>query len=100
MYEGASLQGGNANNFGYDPSGDPTTFSAHDSSGNFDTYTQAFDNAGELTSQTPVTGSSGTTSNYTFDTLGDLTSASGASGSGSSYGYNSLGEMTFDIRGH
>ena len=94
VYEGASAQGGNANNFGYDASGDPTTFSAHDSSGNFDTYTEAFDNAGELTSQAPVSGSSGTTSNYTFDTLGDQTSASAATGSGTSYGYNSLGEMT------
>ena len=30
------------NNFGYDPSGNPTTISNHDGAGNFDTYNQTF----------------------------------------------------------
>ncbi len=57
VYQGSSAQGSNANNIAYDASGDPTTISSHDSSGgNFDTYTQTFDDAGEVTAQTPVVG--------------------------------------------
>ena len=94
VYQGGSAQGSSPDNFAYDYSGDPTTLSAHDAYGNFDTYTQAFDSAGEVTSQTPVSGSSGSASSYTYDTLGDLRSTTGGGGLGAAYGYNSLGEMT------
>jgi RHS repeat-associated protein len=93
VYQGSAAQGSAPNNFAYDPSGDPTTISAH-SSGAFDTYTQAFDPAGEVLSQTPVTGSSGAASSYAYDTLGDLASTAGGAGSGTIYAYNSLGQMT------
>ena len=93
VYQGSSAQGSAPNSFAYDASGDPTTLSAHDSAGNLDTYTQSFDAAGEVTSQTPVTGSAGSASSYGYDTLGDLTSASGGLG-GTTYGYSSLGQMT------
>ena len=93
VYQGSAAQGSAPNNFAYDPSGDPTTISAH-SSGAFDTYTQAFDPAGEVLRQTPVTGSSGAASSYAYDTLGDLASTAGGAGSGTIYAYNSLGQMT------
>ena len=48
VYQGSTAQGSNPNNFAYDPSGDPTTISAHNSAGNFDSYSQSFDHAGEL----------------------------------------------------
>ena len=63
-YQGTSPQGTNPNNISYDSSGDPTEISSHDANGNFDTYTQAFDNAGEITGQTPVAGSQGAASTY------------------------------------
>jgi RHS repeat-associated protein len=53
-YQGSTAQGSAPNNFAYDPSGDPTTITSHDSAGNFDTYNQTFDPAGEITQQTPV----------------------------------------------
>ena len=82
------------------PTTSPTTpqatrprYLSHDSSGNFDTYDQSFDSAGEVTGQTPVAGSSGSASSYAFDTLGDLTSTT-AGLSTTTYGYDQLGEMT------
>jgi RHS repeat-associated protein len=83
-YEGTSAQGSSPNNFAQDPSGDPTTFST-DVSGTTDTYTQAFDSAGEVTSQTPISGSGGTSSTYSYDTLGDQTATSGAAATSSTY---------------
>ena len=93
IYQGSMSQGSSAGNFSYDPAGNPTEISSHDGSGNFDTYDQSFDSAGEVTGQTPVAGSSGSVSSYTFDTLGDLTSTTAGS-STTTYGYDQLGEMT------
>jgi RHS repeat-associated protein len=93
VYQGSSAQGSSSNNFSYDPSGDPTTISSHDASGNLDTYTQAFDSAGEVTSQTPVTGSMGTRTTYGYDALGDQNQAASASGT-TTYGFDQAGQMT------
>jgi RHS repeat-associated protein len=89
-YEGATA-GGSAN-FAYDAASDPTEISSFDQSGNPDTYTQDFDAAGEVTSQTPQSGSQGVSSTYTYDTLGDLTKTT--SSLDTSYGYDELGHMT------
>jgi RHS repeat-associated protein len=97
VYEGTSPQGSSANNFAYDPSGDPTTFSSHDSSGSFNTYTQSFDAAGEITAQTPVSGSGGGSSTYTFDSLGDQTKAQ--STATVTYGFNAAGQMVSTTSG-
>jgi len=90
VYQGTSASG--SNNIAYDASGDPTTISSHDSSGNFDTYTQSFDQAGEVTGQTPNSGSSGVASIYGYDTLGDQTSDSSGSTT-STYGFNQIRQM-------
>lgn len=91
-YQGNSSQGANPSSFGYDPSGDPTTLSSHDGGGNFDTYTQTFDNAGEITAQTPVSGSGGVASSYTYDTLGDQTQASAGTNT-TSQSFNQIGQI-------
>ncbi len=91
VYQGATAQGSSANDFSYDSSSDPTEISSHDGSGNFDTYTQTFDNAGEVTGQSPVSGSHGSSSTYIYDTLGAQVSASGSS---TTYGYDALGRLT------
>jgi RHS repeat-associated protein len=93
VYQGSAPQGSNADNFAYDPAGDPTTISSHDSAGNFDTHTQAFDDAGEVTSQSPVSGSHGSSSTYAYDTLGDQTAVV-SGGATTSYDYNQAGWMT------
>jgi RHS repeat-associated protein len=92
-YQGTSPQGSNTNTFAYDASGDPTTISSHDSSGNYNTYTQTFDPAGENTSQTPGSGSNGTATTYTYDTLGDQTQGTTAANA-TTYTYNQTGQMT------
>jgi RHS repeat-associated protein len=92
-YQGTVAQGANPNNVSYDASGDPTQISSHDGQGNFDSYTQAFDNAGEAQSQTPISGSLGSSSSYSYDTLGDRTSAVTGSAT-TAYGYDQLGRMT------
>jgi RHS repeat-associated protein len=91
IYQGSVAQGSSANDFAFDASGDPTTISSHDGSGNFDTYTQTFDAAGEPTGESPVSGSSGVSSTYTYDTLGDQ--IKDASTTTSTYGYNAAGQM-------
>ena len=91
VYQGVVTQGSNANTFAYDAAGDPTTISSHQGITTYDTYTNAFDNAGEVTSQTPVSGSGGSTSSYGYDTLGDRTSS--ASGSTTNYVYDQLGRL-------
>ena len=93
VYQGWSAQGSNPNNIVYDASGDPTTMSNHDNGGNFDTYTQAYDSAGEITSQTPTTGSGGVSTTYSYDTAGDQITAASAPGT-TSYGYSSSAQMT------
>ena len=93
VYQGISAQGTSPNNIVYDASGDPTQISSHDSSGNFDSYTQAFDNAGETSSQTPISGSMGSSSIYSYDTLGDQTTTTTGSAT-TSYGYNQAGQLT------
>jgi len=92
VYQGSTTQGANANNFAYDPSGDVTTISSHDTSGNFDTYTQTFDNAGETLGQTPISGSHGSASTYSYDTLGDQTSTTTGSAT-TSYGFDQAAHM-------
>ena len=89
-YQGTTTQGSSANNFGYDASGDPTTLSAH-SGASLDTYTQTFDAAGEVTSQTPIAGSGGSTTDYSYDTLGAQIQATG--GTSATYAYNGAGQM-------
>ncbi len=93
IYQGATTQGANPNTFAYDASGDPTTISSHDSSNNFDTYTQAFDSAGEVNSQTPISGSHGVTSTYSYDSLGDRTQTVAGSTT-TNYGFDQVGQMT------
>jgi RHS repeat-associated protein len=93
VYQGSAPQGSAANNFAYDPAGDPTTISAHDSTGNFDTFSQSFDNAGEVTAQSPVSGSGGSSSTFTYDTLGDQTQVATATAT-TTYGYDQAGQMT------
>jgi RHS repeat-associated protein len=93
VYQAASTQGANPNRFSYDASGDLTEISSHDPSLSFDSYTQAFDAAGEVTGQTPISGSGGVASTYTYDTLGDQLAAT-SSAATTSYAYNQLGEMT------
>ena len=92
-YQGVSAQGANPDSFGYDPAGDATTFSAHDAAGNFDTYSQTYDSAGEVTSQTPTAGSQGATTTFTYDTLGDQTKAITGSTT-TTYGFDQVGHMT------
>ncbi len=52
--------------------------------------TQDFNAADELTTST----AGGTTTSYSYDSIGDLTGASLPSGTGTSYSYNQLGELT------
>jgi RHS repeat-associated protein len=92
VYQGTTAQGSNPNNSAFDASGDPTTISSHDSSGNFDTYTQTFDAAGEVTGQSPVSGSDGVSSSYIYDTLGDQ--IEDTSTATTTYGFNAAGQMT------
>ncbi len=99
VYQGTVAQGASPNNVAYDSSGDPTTISSHDGSGNFDTYTQAFDSAGEIQSQTPISGSQGVTATYTDDTLGAQTQAVAGSTT-TSFGYNQSGQMTSTSQGN
>jgi RHS repeat-associated protein len=87
-YEGASA--GGSSNFSYDASSDPTEIS-YDTSGTLDSYDQTFDSAGEVTAQSPV--SSGSSSSYSYDTLGDLSSATTGSAT-TGYDYDQLGETT------
>jgi RHS repeat-associated protein len=93
VYQGTAPQGANPNNVIYDGSGDPTQISSHDGSGNFDSYSQAFDNAGETQSQTPISGSMGASSTYSYDTLGDRTTTVTGSAT-TNYGYDQAGHMT------
>ena len=92
VYQGTTAQGASPNKMIYDASGDPTQISSHDSSGSFNSYTQAFDSAGQTTSQTPISGSGGNSSTYTYDTLGDRTSSVTGSTT-TSYGFDQLGHM-------
>jgi RHS repeat-associated protein len=92
IFQGASGQGSSPNNFAYDASGDPTTISSHDGSGSFDTYSQTFDAAGEDTGQSPISGSSGVSSTYTYDTLGDQ--IKDVSTTTDTYGFNATGQMS------
>jgi RHS repeat-associated protein len=94
IYQGSTVQGSNANNFAYDPAGDPTKISQHDASANFNTYTQSFDNAGELTAQTPISGSGGTSSTYSYDTLGDQTTTTSGGATTLQQTYDQLGRMS------
>lgn len=94
VYQGSAAQGNGSNNFGYDPSGDPTIISSHDTSGSFNTYGQYFDDAGELMSQVPGPGSQTNSTAYNYDSLGDLSSSRSLSGSGTIYSYNQTGQMT------
>lgn len=89
IYQGTVAQGSNSPNLAYDASGDPTTIS-NTQGGSFNKYTGAYDDAGEVTSQTPT--GSGSSSTYGYDTLGDRTSD--VSVSTTDYTYDQLGELT------
>lgn len=93
-YQGTTAQGTNPNTFGYDPSGDITTISSHATSGGtVDTYNQTYDSAGEVTGQSPVTGSGGSSSSYAYDMLGDQTQSVNGS-STSEEGFNQALQLT------
>jgi len=66
VYQGSAAQGANPNNFAYDPSGDPTTLTNH-SGGTQYTWSNGYDNAGEVTSQA----GGYIQSTISYDTLGD-----------------------------
>ncbi len=90
-YEGTSAQGSSPNNFGTNPPGNLTKIS-QTLGGSFDTFTQTADAAGEITAQTPISGSGGSSSTFTYDTLGDqLTQTTGSTTQ--TYGYNEAGQM-------
>lgn len=89
-YQGSAPQGASPATFTYDPSGDLTKITTHDAGGNFNGYTQSFDNTGAVTAQTPTGG--GVASTFTYDTLGDHVSSTGVPAA--SYGFNALGQMT------
>lgn len=91
VYQGTSA--GGSSNFSYDASGDPTGISSHDSSASFDTYTQSFDSAGEVTGQTPISGSGGVSSTDTYDSIGALSSTTAGSAT-TNDSSDQLGEMT------
>jgi RHS repeat-associated protein len=88
VYQGATA----GTNFAYDADGDPTMMS-NTQGGDFYGYTDAYDHADEVTSQTPVVSGDGSTSTYTYDTLGDQ--ATGTSGSSTTtYAYDQVGQLT------
>jgi len=94
VFQGSVAQGSSANNFAYSPAGDPTEISSDASSGgSFDTYSQTYNTAEELTAQTPIPGSGGASSTYGYDTIGDETSST-SQGATTHYTYDSIGQMT------
>jgi len=93
-YQGSAPQGTSPNTFAYDPAGDLTTLSAHDSTGNLDTYTQTYDAAGELTAQTPVSGSQGVATTTSYDSLGDEVRSVPTGSPATSYDYDQQGRLT------
>jgi RHS repeat-associated protein len=97
VYQGSVAQGESAANFSYDAASDPSEISSHDSSDNFDTYDQDFDDAGEVTSQTPVEGSDGSSSTFTYDTLGDQLTDDSTSDTTSTY--DQAGQLTAESSG-
>jgi len=94
VYQGSGPQGANPNNIAYDPAGNPTTLYSENSSGTYASTSQSFNGAEQLSSQT----TSGATTNYAYDGLGDQTTATNASTGAvtSTYGYDGLGEMISD----
>jgi RHS repeat-associated protein len=90
VYRGITA-GGSSVNFAYDADGDPTTMSNTEGA-NFYSYTDAYDNAGEVTGQTPLVSGHGPTSTYTYDSLGDQVTDS--STSTTDYAYDQLGQLT------
>lgn len=87
VYQGSTAQGSNPNNNVYDASGDPTSLTGHDGT----TWSQAYDNAGEVTSKQ----AGYVQDTFGYDTLGDqllskLTSTSYAT----SDHYNQLSQLT------
>jgi RHS repeat-associated protein len=94
MYQGSAAQGSSPNTFAYDAAGDPTTISSHNATGGFDTYSQSFDNAGEVTSQSPTAGPGGAASSYSYDTLGDQNQASTAGAGTTNDSYNQAAQLT------
>jgi RHS repeat-associated protein len=90
VYNGEVPQGSSANNLSYDPAGNVTKIFENDSG---DAYTDSPDAADEVLTQTPVAGTGGVASTYTYDTLGDqITDTSG--GTTATYGFNQVGQMT------
>ena len=62
IYQGSVVQGANPYNILYNPGSVATEISSHDSSGYFDTYDQTFNSTAAVTTQTPVSGSHGVSS--------------------------------------
>jgi len=89
-----------------DAAGNPIEVSAHDSSGDLDTWAQTFDADGEALTETPITysggpcgggtSSCGATYTSSYDTNGDLAQVT-TSSTTSSYGYDQNGKMTTAI---
>ncbi len=90
VYEGSAAQGSNANNFAYDPSGDLTQISEQ---GSAQSYSQTFDNAGEVQAQTPLWGSGTVSSSYGYDSLGDQTTVASSGPQNGSFVYDQTGKM-------
>lgn len=96
VWNGANaVQGSSPNNFSYTPAGSVTEINMNESG---DTFTQIPDNDGEVTSQSPISGSGGSPSTFAYNTLGDETVASSGT-SNSDYSYNQVGEMTGSVTG-
>jgi len=93
VYEGSTAQGPSPNNISYDASGDPTTISEHSSTGTFGTFSQTFDASGAVTGQSPSSGSSGSSSTYSYDSIGAQTTDISGSGSETT-SVNAAGKMT------
>jgi RHS repeat-associated protein len=85
-----NINGIGASSFTYDTAGNLTQMT-QPAGAAMDTFTQAVDGAGEVTSQIPVSGSGGSSTSFTYDTLGDQTAATGAISDTTSY--NAAGQM-------
>jgi RHS repeat-associated protein len=90
LYQGLTTQGANPNTFAYDVASEPTTISTT-VAGVLNTYTQTFDNAGEVTGQTHTSGTGGVSASFTYDSLGDQLSISSPA---TTFAYNAAGQMS------
>jgi RHS repeat-associated protein len=89
VYQGSTVQAANPNTFAYDAASEPTTITST-VAGAPNSYTQAFNNSGEVTGQTHTSGTGGVSATYTYDSLGDQSSISSPA---TAYAYNADGQM-------